>query len=76
MILEVLNSVYKHPIDWTETKFIQKNRAIFTIIDMGMENEEPPNINGRCTDEECAAGLEYLLGSSFSKYHMLASDVP
>ena len=74
--MEVMNSVYKHPIDWTETKFIQKNRAIFTIIDNSMECEDPPNLNGRCTDEECAAGIEYLLGSSFSKYHVVASDLP
>ena len=74
--MEVLNSVYRQPIDWTETKFIQKNRAIFTIIDLSMENCDPPNLTGKCTDEECAAGIEYLLGASFSKYHMLVSDMP
>ena len=74
---ELISELRMSPPDWSKTKFIIKYRDIFTLIDIAMADLVIPEVKVySCTEDECAAGISYLLDIQFAKYHMKVTDIP
>ena len=77
MLQEVLTALGSTPHDWSSTNFIIKYRDIFSATDNALKALYIPNgVIEKYADDQCAAGITYLLGLSFTRYHTVAKDVP
>ena len=77
MLQEVLTALGSTPHDWSTTNFIIKYRDIFSTTDNALKALSTPiGIIEKYEDDQCAAGITYLLGLSFTRYHTGAKDVP
>ena len=77
MLHGVISALTETPHDWSDTNFIIKYRDIFSMIDKAIKDVYiPQGIIEKYTDDQCAAGITYLLGKLFDRYHSVIQGSP
>ena len=77
VLSELITALETTPHDWSTCLFIMKYRDIFSIVDSALKGDYLPySIVSTCTDDECAAGITYMLDFPFARYHSKVKDIP